>query len=58
MKKEDCLRKIEKDDFMFGEEDLISVLGKEKVEKIKKQTPILYCILRTCPTSLTGEAID
>ena len=58
MKKEDCLRKIERNDFMFGEEELISALGKEKVEKIKKQKPILYCILRTCPTSITGEAID
>ena len=45
------------EDFLFGEEQLIKIVGKEEVERLKKEDPNLYEILRDDPTFMESDVI-
>ena len=45
------------EDFLFGEEQLIKIVGKEEVERLKKEEPNLYEILRDDPTFMESDVI-
>lgn len=48
---------MKEEDFLFDEQPLIDLLGKEAVEKLKKENPKRYEILRNCPDLMPSDVI-
>ena len=51
------MEKIKEEDFLFGEEQLIKVFGKDYVEDLKKRDYKRYVLFRNDPTLMPSDII-
>ena len=54
---EKCRERIKKDDFLLGEGGIIAFYGKEMIERLKKDDPQAYCLLRDDPMYMPSDVI-
>ncbi len=48
-------KKIKEEDFLFGEETIIEIFGKEVIETLKKENYKGYVALRNCPSFMPSD---
>ena len=49
------MEKVKEEDFLFGEEALIEIYGKEFLEKLKKENYQAYSDLRNCAAFMPSD---
>lgn len=51
------MKKVKEEDFFFGEDTLIEIFGKERIEKLKKEDYARYVRLRNSPNFMPSDII-
>lgn len=51
------MERVKEEDFLFGEEHLIKLFGKDTIEKMKREDYEGYVTLRNCPSFMPSDIV-